>query len=428
MEILRSALGVFVLLGLCWACGRKRKSINWRLVGGGIGLQVVFGALLLKAPYVSGAVEWVSRGFVRLTEFSHEGAVFVFGKLAADAREFGAVIAFRVLPSILFFSALSSVLYYLGALQRVVMGLAWVMRRTMKLSGAECLAASANVFVGQTEAPLLVRPYLEKMTRSEITCLMTGGFATIAGGVFAAYVGFLGGDDPEARALFAKHLMTASLMSAPAAIVCAKILMPETKKVDDKLKLEKGEVGTNLFDALARGTSQGVALAVNVGAILLVFTAMVSLLNYAGKNLLGEWTGWNESIAASTDGRFEGLTLQFVLGLLFAPFAWLIGAPAEDAMQVGRLLGEKLVLNEFMAYAKLAELREAGTLASERTLAVCAYALCGFANLASVGIQVAGIAILAPGQRRNLAELAWRALLGGTVACLMTAAVAGALL
>ena len=298
----------------------------------------------------------------------------------------------------------------------------------MKLSGAECLAAAANVFVGQTEAPLLVRPYLDKMTRSEILCLMTGGFATIAGGVFAAYVSFLGGDDPASKAIFAKHLMTASLMSAPAAIVCAKILLPETKQVDERLKLGKGDVGTNLFDAAAKGTSQGLLLAFNVGAILIVFTALVALLNYFAKDMIGEWTGLNAIITEATNGDFDGLTLQYVLGFIFAPFAWLVGVASEDVTLVGQLLGEKLVLNEFFAYQHLGEFRDTKIITDERTLAVTAYALCGFANFASVGIQVAGIAILAPKQRENLATLAWRALLGGTIACLMTASVAGLLL
>jgi len=394
------------------------------LVAGGLGLQLFFALLLLKVPFVERALTACSTFFVTLTNFSTEGAKFVFGELATD-KAFG--FGFSILPSILFFSALSSILYYLGILQRVVFGLAWLMKRTMKLSGTECLAAAANVFVGQTEAPLLVRPYLDKMTRSEVLCLMTGGFATIAGGVFAAYVSFMGGDDPASKALFAKHLMTASLMSAPAAIVCAKILLPETKQVDSRLKLSKGDVGTNLFDAAAKGTSQGLLLAFNVGAILIVFMALVYLLNYFAM-ALGDWTGLNSTILKATDGAFQGLTLQYALGFLFAPFAWLAGVAPENVTLVGQLLGEKLVLNEFVAYMHLGEFRDDKVITDERTLTVTAYALCGFANFSSVGIQVAGIAILAPKQRENLATLAWRALLGGTVACLMTAAVVGLLL
>jgi CNT family concentrative nucleoside transporter len=422
MDVFRSLLGILAFIGLGWIFSKKKSAISWRLVAGGLGLQLFFAVLLLKVPLVEQAMTSCSIFFVTLTSFSTDGAKFVFGDLATE-KLYG--FGFSILPSILFFSALSSILYHLGVLQRVVYGLAWVMNRTMKLSGAECLAAAANVFVGQTEAPLLVRPYLDKMTRSEILCLMTGGFATIAGGVFAAYVSFLGGDDPESKALFAKHLMTASLMSAPAAIVCAKILLPETKPVDQRLKLGKGDVGTNLFDAAAKGTSQGLLLAFNVGAILIVFTALVALLNYFAKDMVGEWTGLNGIIAEATNGDFDGLTMQYVLGLVFAPFAWLVGVAPEDVTLVGQLLGEKLVLNEFFAYQHLGDFRDTKVITDERTLTVTAYALCGFANFASVGIQVAGIAILAPTQRENLATLAWRALLGGTLACLMTASVVG---
>ncbi|MBL62915.1 MAG: NupC/NupG family nucleoside CNT transporter [Opitutae bacterium] len=503
MDVLRSMLGIAVFIGLCWLFSKKKKAISWRLVAGGLGLQLVFALLLLKTDFVRPAVRAVSDGFVKVTEFSHQGAGFIFGDLAkknvsgviikdggegysvGDSLEFhgkasstakaqvvevdedGAItrielsyggrgysavsthdasrvsvisrtskesanleaklsfdvygFGFSILPSILFFSALSSILYYLGILQRIVFGLAWLMKRTMKLSGAECLAASANVFVGQTEAPLLVRPYLDKMTRSEILCLMTGGFATIAGGVFAVYVSFLG---PE----YAEHLLTASLMSAPAAIVCAKILLPETKKVDTSLQLSKGDLGTNVFDAAAKGTSQGLLLAFNVGAILIVFTALVALLNYFSKDLVGYWTGLNHVISDATDQRFDGLTLQYLLGIVFAPFAWLVGVAPEDVTLVGQLLGEKLVLNEFVAYLNLGSYRQNEVITDPRTLQLTAYALCGFANFASVGIQVAGIAILAPKQRENLASLAWRALLGGTIACFMTASVAGILL
>ncbi|MBG31366.1 MAG: Na+ dependent nucleoside transporter [Opitutae bacterium] len=425
MDIFRNLFGILVFIGLCWVFSKKKRAISWRLVAGGLGLQLLFAVLLLKVPLMEEAMTACSIFFVTLTSFSSDGAKFVFGELATETiYGFG----FSILPSILFFSALSSILYYLGVLQRIVYGLAWIMKRTMKLSGAECLAAAANVFVGQTEAPLLVRPYLDKMTRSEILCLMTGGFATIAGGVFAAYVSFLGGDDPASKAIFAKHLMTASLMSAPAAIVCAKILLPETKQVDSRLKLGKGDVGANVFDAAAKGTSQGLLLAFNVGAILIVFTALVAMLNYVTKDILGEWTDLNASIAEATSGDFSGLTLQYVLGFAFAPFAWLMGVAPQDITLVGQLLGEKIVLNEFFAYQHLGVFRDSDIITDERTLAVTAYALCGFANFASVGIQVAGIAILAPKQRENLATLAWKALLGGTIACLMTACVAGLLL
>ncbi len=421
MEMIRTLFGVFCLLFLLWLASSNRKGISIRLVISGLTLQLVFAILLLKAPFVTDFVQGISQGVVKLTEFSYQGASFVFGSLASDAPSYGTVVAFRVLPSILFFSALSALLYHWGILQRVVYLLAWLMKRTMRISGSECLAMSANVFVGQTEAPLLVRPFLDKMTKSEILCLMTGGFATIAGGVFAAYVAFLGGTDPHSQALFAKHLLTASLMSAPAAIVCSKILLPETEKQDDKIELHQEEETHNIFDALTSGTSQGLLLAFNVGAILIVFTGLVSLGNF----ILGDFIAKPLGIVDWLGISEPGITLEFLFGWVFSPVAWLIGVPVEDIRLIGQLLGEKLVLNEFVAYAHLGEFKDAGLLLNDRSIVLASYALCGFANFASVGIQVAGIAILSPVQRPNLTRLGWRALLGGTFACLLTASIAG---
>ena len=294
----------------------------------------------------------------------------------------------------------------------------------MKISGPECLAMSANVFVGQTEAPLLIRPYLDKMSKSEILCLMTGGFATIAGGVFAAYVAFLGGTDPVSQALFAKHLLTASLMSAPAAIICAKILLPETENIGQGIALQQEKDTQNVFDALTAGTSQGLLLAFNVGAILIVFTGMVALGNYILSDLIAGPIGINDWLELGD----AGVSLEYLMGLIFSPVAWLIGVNSDDILLIGQLLGEKLVLNEFVAYAHLGEFKSTGEVTNERTLILASYALCGFANFASVGIQVAGIAILSPSQRSNLTKLGWRALLAGTFACLLTATVVGGLI
>jgi CNT family concentrative nucleoside transporter len=280
--------------------------------------------------------------------------------------------------------------------------------------------------MGQTEAPLVIKPYLENMTKSELLCLMTGGMATIAGGVFAAYVGFLGGSDPEMQVYFAKHLLAASIISAPAAVVASKMLYPETQKKDLSKQLEmSGDVGNNLLDAISRGTTDGLKLAINVGAMLLVFTALIYMANSILLNTIGEWTGLNERIIAVTNGRFEGLTFTYLLGLLFAPIAWILGTPSDDILVIGQLLGQKTVVNEFVAYAELGNMRAAGIPISDKALIIVTYALCGFSNFASIGIQIGGIGALAPGQRKTLTEFGIKALIGGTVACFLTASVAG---
>jgi CNT family concentrative nucleoside transporter len=354
-----------------------------------------------------------------------EASQFLFGDLATQGGAYG--FAFSVLPTIVFFSALSSLLYYYGILQRVVYGFAWIMSRTMRLSGAESLAVAANVFIGQTEAPLVVKPYLEKMTKSEILCLMTGGMATIAGGVFGAYLAMLGGSDPVAQQKFGLHLLTASIISAPAAIVTSKILFPETEpdKIDTDIKIPRQEAGSNFLDALSRGTTDGVKLAVNVGAMLLAFMAFIYLSN---KFLfwVGDFTQLNELVASQSKGAFEGLSLQYLMGFIFAPIAWLIGVDAKDIILIGQTLGEKTILNEFVAYFSLKNHIAAGLL-SEKSIIIATYALCGFANFASIGIQIGGIGGLAPGQRKTLTEFGIKALIGGTVATLLTGAVAGML-
>jgi CNT family concentrative nucleoside transporter len=426
VNISRGALGIFVLLAICYLFSSDRKSINWRLVAVGILSQIIFAVLILKVPFVSALFDWLADLFARILRFSEAGAQFLFGDLVTNTDSFGYIFAFQVLPTIVFFSALSSILYYFGILQWVIKGAAWVMMRTMGLSGPESLAAAANVFIGQTEAPLVIKPYLEGMTKSEMLCLMTGGMATIAGGVFAAYIGFLGGPDPAQQTYFAKHLLTASIISAPAAIVAAKMLVPETKErsLDDQLHMS-GDVGNNLLDAISRGTTDGLKLAINVGAMLLVFTAIIYMLNQLMINFPGEWFGLNEKIATATDGRFEGLSFTYILGLIFAPMAWILGTPAQDILVVGQLLGQKTVINEFVAYAELNGLRESGIAMHPKSLIIATYALCGFSNFASIGIQIGGIGAIAPGQRKTLTEYGIKALIGGTVACFLTAAIAG---
>lgn len=426
LDVLRASLCIVVLLGICYLLSPRKKDINWRLVFSGIGLQIFLAFLILKVPFVSVIFDYVARFFTLILSYSDAGAQFLFGNLVTDMESFGMIFAFRVLPTIVFFSALTSILYYLGILQRIIRGVAWVMTKTMGLSGPESLAAAANVFIGQTEAPLVVKPYIEKMTRSEILCLMTGGMATIAGSVFTAFVGYLGGDDPVLQAYFAKHLLTASIMSAPAAIVAAKMLFPEhpDHKVDAEVEINETKA-TNILDAISQGTTDGLKLAVNVGAMLLVFTALIYMANQVLLHTVGDWTGLNAIVIEQTAGKYEGLSFTYLLGLIFAPFAWLLGTPSSDILMIGQLLGQKTVINEFVAYAELNALREAGVGLHPKSLIIATYALCGFSNFASIGIQIGGISAIAPGQRKNLTRFGMKALIGGTIACFTTAAIAG---
>ncbi len=426
VTILRGLLGIAFLLVVAWLLSNNRRAINWRLVGAGLGLQLIFALGVLRVPLVNRAFDAIAKFFVAILGFTKAGSTFIFGNLIERTDTFGYIFAFQVLPTVVFFSALSAVLYYFGILQRIIYGISWAMSRTMGLSGPESLASAANVFIGQTEAPLVIRPYIERMTRSELLCLMTGGMATIAGGVFAAYVGFLGGDDPQQQLYFARHLLTASIMSAPAAVVAAKILFPETERQhsEDEVKLEV-ESGSNLLDAIAKGTTDGLRLAVNVGAMLLVFTALIAMVNYIMVHFVGSWNGLNEWAVQLTQGRAEGFNFTFLLGMVFAPVAWLLGVPAADIITVGELLGQKTVINEFVAYSVLGKMQEAGLTLQPKSLIIAIYALCGFSNFASIGIQIGGISAIAPGQRRALTELGLKSLIGGTIACFLTAALAG---
>lgn len=435
-NILRGGFGITVLLGICYLLSANRKAIDWRLVATGLGMQLVL-AVLLKVKFIRSIFDTIASFFVIVLDFTDEGASFIFGSWPAVAQitnglsgepfVVGYIFAFKVLPTIIFFSALSSVLYYFGILQVIIKGFAWFMSKTMRLSGAESLAAAANVFIGQTEAPLVVKPYLEKMSKSEILCLMTGGMATIAGGVFAAYVGFLGGDDPELKQLFATHLLTASIISAPAAIVAAKMLFPETESMDlakRDLNISPQEAGSNVLDAISTGTTDGIKLAVNVGAMLLVFTAFIAMVNYIFADIFGYYSGLNDKVSAWTGGDYKNFSVEFILGVLFSPIAWLLGVDSADIFKVGQLLGLKTTLNEFYAYASLESVKAD---ISEKSLLIVTYALCGFANFASIGIQIGGISAIAPSQRKTLTEFGVKALIGGTIACFMTAAIAGML-
>ncbi len=421
-NISKGILGMLALVFIGFLFSSDRKSINWSLVIKGVLLQVVLALLILKAPFVEDFFDFISKGFVKVVDMAHEGATFVFGDFSGGGvNQYVKNFATWILPSVIFFSALSALLYYWGVLQRIVWLMAWVMKRLMGLSGAESVSAAGNVFLGQTEAPLLVKPYLGKMTKSEIMCLMAGGMATIAGGVLASYIGFLGGEDELQKIYFAKHLLTASLMSAPAAIVFAKIIVPEKEEINTDLSVSKEKLGTNALEAITNGTTDGLKLAVNVGAMLIVFISLVALANYILLKV-GHFTGLNDLVASW--GHYPNLSFQAILGYSLSPVAWIMGVPWDDCMTVGQLLGEKTILNEFVAYLNLGTLKH---IMSDKATIMCTYVLCGFANIASIGIQVGGIGTLAPERKGVLAKYGVKALIAGTLACMSTAVIAGML-
>lgn len=426
MDILRSLLGMVVLLGIAYLASANRSKINWQLVGAGIGLQILIGVLLTKVGFIASGLQSFSAGLVTFLQSAYVGSSFLVGDLA-DVTNFR--FAFMALAIVIFFSTVTAGLYYLGVLQKLVYAIAWVMSKTMRLSGAESLSAAGNIFLGQTEAPLLVRPFIPKMTKSELMALMTGGMATIAGSVFGAYVGMLG-DSPEVAA----NLLAASFMNAPAALVIAKILVPEEKpeEINTELKINKEQLGANLIDALARGASDGVKLAANIGGMLLAFVALIAAINL-GLAGLGDWIGVNESIANSTQGVFDRLSLEFLLGQVFRPVAWLIGVSWDESLLVGSLIGQKTAINEFVAYGQLGNIiSENPSFLSPKSVVIASFALCGFSNFSSIAIQIGGIGSMAKGEEQGklqakLSKLGMRALLGATIACLMTACIAGAL-
>ena len=431
----QSLLGLAVLVGICFLMSNNRGAVSWRLVAWGVGLQITLGMFVLNTGVGHWLFKQVNTLFTALMKCTEKGSSFLFGNLAlannvpvgpggphgpVDASaghmaEVGSYFAFNVLPTIIFFSALMAVLYHLGVMQLIVRGVAWCMQRTMGTSGSETLSASGNIFVGQTEAPLLVRPFVGKMTQSELMAVMTGGFATVAGGVMAAYVGFLQGYFTN----IAGHLLSASVMSAPAALVCAKLIVPEPDPTKSEtygtLKANLEKIDANVIDAAARGAGEGLKLALNVGAMLLAFLALIALLN----SMLG--------LAGGLVG-IEGLSLEMILGKLLAPLAWLLGVPWEDAGHVGQLIGMKTAANEFVAYLNLAAMLGDDQIQHSRSVIIATYALCGFANFGSIAIQIGGISGIAPERRSDLAKLGMRAMIGGTIAALMTAAVAGLLI
>lgn len=426
ITLLRGLLGMLVLIGIAFLFSSNRKAVAWKVVGIGLGIQILLAIAILQFPPVQIFFDFIGKIFVKVLDFSKAGTEFLFPGFL-NVETFGFVFAFQVLPTIVFFSALTSLLFYLGVIQKIVWGLAWLMTKAMKLSGAESLSVAGNIFLGQTESPLMIKAYLDKMTNSEILLVMTGGMATLAGGVLAAYISFLGGDDPVQRLIFAKHLLAASIMAAPGAVIISKILVPQTEKISTDVEIPKEKIGSNVLDAISNGTGEGLKLAVNVAAMLLVFIAFIAMFNFIVQKI-GTWTNLNESIAQFTNGQYNSLSLQFILGYTFAPVMWLIGVAKDDITLLGRLLGEKVIMTEFIGYVSLAELKAAGAFAQEKSIIMATYMLCGFANFASIGIQIGGIGSLAPNKRVLLSKYGLRALLGGTLASLVSATIVGVIL
>lgn len=425
----RGALGMAVLILISFLFSAKRKAINWKTVAVGLSIQLFLAIGILKVPAIQWFFNKLGQFFNEILNYTLAGSQFIFGGLLnLDNPNIGYIFAFQILPTIIFFSALTSVLYYLGIIQKIVKGLAWLLTKFLGISGAESLSVSGNIFLGQTEAPLLIKAYLEKMNKSEILLVMIGGMATVAGGVLAAYIGFLGGSDEQLRLEFARHLIAASVMAAPGAIVVSKILYPQTEEVNKEILVSDEKIGSNILDAIANGTTEGLKLAVNVGAMLLVFVAFIAMLNGI-LGWVGDITSLNDWIALNSG--YEQLSLEAILGVIFAPLMWLIGVQSEDILLMGQLLGVKLAASEFIGYIQLAELKDitSGThFTFNKSIIMATYMLCGFANFASIGIQIGGIGSLAPGQRKTLSEFGMKAVLGGTLASLLSATIAGMIL
>lgn len=427
-SLFRGMLGMLVLIFIAYLFSMNRKAISWSVVIKGLVLQLILAIGVLQVPAIQSFFEIVGKLFVKVLDFTMAGTEFLFKSFISGQIESPLInFAITILPTIIFFSALTSVLFYFGIIQKVVYALAWVMTKIMKLSGAESLSVAGNIFLGQTESPLMIKAYLEKMNKSEILLVMAGGMATLAGGVLAVYIGVLGGTDPVQRLIFAKHLLAASVMAAPGVVVISKILVPQTEEISNDVSITSEKIGKNVLDAISNGTSEGLRLAVNVAAMLLVFIAFIALFNYVFIKI-GYWTSLNSVIADFTNGQFKELSLQFILGYTFAPLMWLIGVASEDITLVGRVLGEKIIMTEFIGYVSLGDLKSAGSFAEQKSIIMATYMLCGFANFASIGIQIGGIGSLAPGKRILLSQFGLRALLAGTLASLMSATIVGMIL
>jgi CNT family concentrative nucleoside transporter len=422
--MIKGITGMLALIFIAFLFSKNRKAINWKTVTIGLAVQLLLAIGVLKVDFIQEIFEFFGKIFVKTLDFTMEGSKFLLGDMM-NIESFGYVFLFQVLPTVIFFSALTSVLFYLGIIQKFVRALAWALTKLLNISGAESLSVAGNIFLGQTEAPLLIKAYLEKMSKSEILLVMIGGMATVAGGVLAAYIGFLGGEDEVVRLFYAKHLLTASVMAAPGAIVIAKILYPQTEEINTEVHVSQDKIGSNLLDAIANGTTEGLKLAANVGAMLLVFVAFIAMINFGFEKVgtIGQINSW---IDLNTD--YDQLSLEFILGYTFYPLMWLIGVAKEDMALMGQLLGIKLAASEFIGYMQLAELKDMTNLVHfkyEKSILMATYMLCGFANFASIGIQIGGIGSLAPGQRKNLSKFGFLALIGGTLASLLSATFAG---
>ena len=428
VRLLRGMMGMAVLIAIAYAFSNNRKAVNWKMVGTGLLFQLILAIGILYIPFVQVFFEFVGKGFVKILAFTGEGVNYLLKRNDTGATDPALQnFAFSILPTIIFFAAFSSLLFYLGVIQIFVKGFGYILSRALGLSGPESLSVAGNIFLGQTESPLLIKPYLEKMNKSEILLVMSGGMATLAGGVLAAYIGFLGGGDPVQQVIFAKHLLTASIMAAPGVVVISKIIVPQTEQIDKTIEVSKEEVGKNALDAISNGTGDGLRLAVNVGAMLLVFIAFIAFANYIFVKI-GDWTSLNDRILSFTNGKYDELSLEFILGYAFSPLMWLIGVAKEDITLVGSLLGKKLILTEFVAYIDLADMKTASSFTDSKSIIMSVYMLCGFANFASIGIQIGGIGALAPGRRVLLAQFGMRALLAGTLASLLSATIIGVLM
>ena len=421
---LRGLLGITFLILTTYFLSNNKKAINWKTASTGLLLQLILAVGVLKISWVKMVFESAGKIFVKILDFTMEGTKFLFGDLVS-AENFGNVFIFSILPTVIFFAALTSILFYLGIIQKVVRVMAMLLSKLLGVSGPESLSVAGNIFLGQTESPLMIKAYLEKMSKSEILLVMIGGMATVAGGVLAAYIGFLGGEDPALKVYYAKHLLTASVMAAPGAIVISKILYPETEKIDSDVQVSQDKIGSNFLDAISIGTSEGLKLAANIAAMLLVFIAFIALINYILSGF-GELTNLNAWISDKT--VYSELSLELILGYIFAPVMWLIGVAKEDVTLMGQLLGIKLAASEFIGYIQLSDLKDASNLIHlnyQKSIIIATYMLCGFANFASIGIQIGGIGALEPKQRKNLSKFGFKALIGGTLASLLSATIAG---
>lgn len=427
ISMLRGLLGLVIIMGIAYLMSDNRKRIDWKLVGGGLIMQVVFALLILYIPFIGGILEGFGKVFIKLMDFTDAGLSFLLGPYAIRSNGFSFLL--HSLPIVIFFSALVSMFYYWGIIQKVVGGFSWFLRKFMNISGAEGLVSSGNIFLGMTESPVLIKNYLPTMNKSEIFLVMVSGMGTIAGSVMGTYIGMLAGDDPMSRVIFAKHLLSASLMAVPGSIVIAKMLCPQTEPAMDKVApLEKEKSQSTVLDAISSGTMTGVKLMVNIAAMLLVFISLVALVNYLTEGIIGRYTGLNDWIVQVTDGRAEGLTFQFMVGVVLAPFMWLIGVPSEDIMIVGSLLGQKTILNEFVAYSQLQIWKDAGIFVYQKSILMSTYILCGFANISSIGILLGGMGVLAPEKRGLITRFGFPAMIGGALVSILSATIIGMIL